>query len=357
MKTIYNLVKFKNELTSKFEEMCLQAEISNKINILNQLIQSNEEFPHLRKVDEIKNLYYQLIEDNQQKLNTLKDFINQINNEINAFAANELNTSAYMDNFVESRISTTKMALDESTKDKISAKISQYSNCNYPGLQMLSKEKHWIAPMVSCDPLYLTKNNSGNTGQDGRSGSYQDGRSFEMIKEGFDGNNVCFVDLNIELMQLEDLLVDYPNSYKQRARLYIIKNRDFSILPQNQFGFILCWDNFDYLTYDIVQKYLQEAFRLLRPGGIFMFSYTNCDLELSALRVDYQAAAYCTSAWLLKSLDEIGYEVINLIDCNSTVHHPDLGLQANPISWAEVRKPGKLTTVKRSQAQGSVLKK
>jgi len=357
MKTIYNLVKFKNELASKFEEMSLQTEINNKIDILNQLIQSNEKFPHLRKVDEIKNLYYQLIEDNQQKLSTLKDFINQLDNEIDNFAANELNTSAYMDNFVESHISTTQMTLDESTKDKISAKISQYSNCNYPGLQMLSREKHWIAPMVSCDPLYLTRNDSGASEHQVSRIDHQDGRSFEMIKEGFDGNNICFLDPNVEMMQLEDLLVDYPDSYKRKARLYIIKNRDFSILPQNQFGFILCWDNFDYLTYDIVQKYLQEAFRLLRPGGIFMFSYTNCDLELSALRVDYQAAAYCTSGWLLKSLEEIGYEVINLIDCDSTVHHPDLGLQVNPISWAEVRKPGKLTTVKRAQAQGLVLKK
>jgi SAM-dependent methyltransferase len=149
----------------------------------------------------------------------------------------------------------------------------------------------------------------------------------------------------------------YPDSYKRKARLYIIKNRDFSILPQNQFGFILCWDNFDYLTYDIIQKYLQEAFRLLRPGGIFMFSYTNCDLELSALKVDHQIAAYCSSGWLLKSLEEIGYEVINLVDCNGPTYDPNLGLQEYPISWAEVRKPGKLTTVKRAQAQGLVLKK
>jgi len=357
MKTIYNLVKFKNELASKFEEMCLQPEINNKIDILNQLIQGNKEFPHLRKVDEIKNLYYQLIEDNQQKLNTLKDFINQLDNEIDTFVTNELSTSAYIDNFVESHISTTQMTLDESTKDKISAKISQYSNCNYPGLQMLSREKHWIAPMVSCDPLYLTRNDSGASEHQVSRIDHQDGRSFEMIKEGFDGNNICFLDPNVEMMQLEDLLVDYPDSYKRKARLYIIKNRDFSILPQNQFGFILCWDNFDYLTYDIVQKYLQEAFRLLRPGGIFMFSYTNCDLELSALRVDHQIAAYCTSGWLLKSLEEIGYEVINLIDCNGPTYDPDSGLQEYPISWAEVRKPGKLTTVKRAQAQGLVLKK
>ena len=356
MKTIYNLVKFKNELASRFEEMCLQAEINNKIDILNQLIQSNEEFPHLKKIDEIKNLYYRLIEDNQQKLNTLKDFLNQLDNEIETFATNELNTSAYMDNFVEGRIGTTQMVLDELIKDKISAKISQYSNCNYPGLQMLSREKHWIAPMVSCDPLYLTRNHFGASDQ-------PDGRLYEMVNEsGFSRNGTFLIDpvvdsTKVNSARLEELLVDYPDSYKQRVRLYIIKNRDFSILPQNQFGFILCWDNFDYLTYDIVQKYLQEAFRLLRPGGVFMFSYTNCDLELSALRVDYQIAAYCSSDWLLKSLEEIGYEVINLVDCDGPTHDPDLGLQEYPISWAEVRKPGKLTTVKRAQAQGLVLKK
>jgi len=356
MKTIYNLVKFKNELASKFEEMCLQPEINNKIDILNQLIQGNKEFPHLRKVDEIKNLYYQLIEDNQQKLNTLKDFINQLDNEIDTFVTNELSTSAYIDNFVENHVGTTTMALDESTKNKISAKISQYSNCNYPGLQISSREKLWIVPMVACDPLYLTRNHHDASDQ-------PDGRLYEMVNEpGFNRNGTFLIDpvvesTKINLARLEELLVDYPDSYKKRVRLYIIKNRDFSILPQNQFGFILCWDNFDYLTYDIVQTYLQEAFRLLRPGGIFMFSYTNCDLELSALRVDHQIAAYCTSGWLLKSLEEIGYEVINLIDCNGPTYDPDSGLQEYPISWAEVRKPGKLTTVKRAQAQGLVLKK
>jgi SAM-dependent methyltransferase len=46
-----------------------------------------------------------------------------------------------------------------------------------------------------------------------------------------------------------------------------------------QFGIVLCWDNFNHLSLDKIEKYIREVWKLLRPGGCFIFNYNNCDFE------------------------------------------------------------------------------
>lgn len=342
MTTLYNLVKFRNELTSTLKEISLRSEIDNKINLLNNIIQNNEEFPHLSKIEELKNSYSYLLENDQQRVDTIKTFIDQLSNEIVTLGSTKSNTGTFVEETIKAQL-----ILDDITKNKISSKISQYSSTRYPGLQILAREKQWIVPMVACDPLYLTR--------DKRPDSVFPSEEYPQYFPNLypEGNGSKFVQkTRSELQPLEEMLAEYPDSYQRRVGLYTILNRDFSVLPQNQFGFVLCWDNFDYLTCEIIQQYLQEVFKLLRPGGVFMFSYTNCEVDWSALKVDYQSAAYCSSSWVSKVLAEIGYEVITLVDHTSIDNE-----EVHPISWAEVRKPGTLSTAKLSQAQGLVNRK
>jgi hypothetical protein len=53
---------------------------------------------------------------------------------------------------------------------------------------------------------------------------------------------------------------------------------------------------------------------------------------------------------LVKLVTKLGYEIVNSVDLpnNDEVSH---------ISWIEIKKPGQLSTIKRSQAQGLVGRK
>ena len=50
-----------------------------------------------------------------------------------------------------------------------------------------------------------------------------------------------------------------------------------SELPQNQMGFVFCWNFLNYCSLDTIKEYLKEVKNVLRPGGIFMFSYNDGD--------------------------------------------------------------------------------
>jgi len=149
---------------------------------------------------------------------------------------------------------------------------------------------------------------------------------------------------------IKNLIDSYPTLYQSRLRLYEIKDIDFSILPQEQFGFILCWDTFDYLSFEKIKQYVKEVFKLLRPGGKFIFSYNNCDIETSAGNFEEFFTGWGTTKLLTDLFDEIGYELIEFknIKINESNQY---------ISWAEVCKPGILKTVKAHQAIAQILEK
>ena len=151
--------------------------------------------------------------------------------------------------------------------------------------------------------------------------------------------------------KVKDIIKEYPQLYQNRLRLYEIVDRNFSKLPQAQFSFVLCWDYFNYLSLVFVEKYIREVYCLLRPGGHFMFSYTNCDLAGPALRAESLACAYASSRWLKKLCVEIGYEISDLKDF-------DTGDAFNThVSWAILKKPGDLVTVKAAQAMAEIINK
>jgi SAM-dependent methyltransferase len=108
---------------------------------------------------------------------------------------------------------------------------------------------------------------------------------------------------------------------------------------------------FNYLSADKIEQYLKEVFQLLRPGGHFVFSYNNCDIEGPALAAELQVASFVTARWLVKLCDEIGYELNELHDVETgdafTTH----------ISWVEIKKPGNLRTVKAAQALAQIIPK
>jgi SAM-dependent methyltransferase len=250
----------------------------------------------------------------QEIIDNIVKKISVLDLEIDMLSTSMFDSDEYRDMMSESKIQGEQFAnnliISAELEAEIISKITEYSNLLYPALQINPKSKKWIDPMVAGDPLYLTHHN------------------ISLVKE---------------------LIKTYPELYQNRLRLYEITDRNFSRLPQTQFSLVLCWDYLNYLSIEKVEKYVRQVWNLLRPGGCFMFSYSNCDLAGTTLRAESWACAYANSRWLKKLCNEIGYEIIELKDFET-------GDAFNThVSWAILQKSGKLTTVKAAQAMAKII--
>lgn len=311
MGKLYDLVEFRNYLIDQSDHFSLDESVQDKIESLEKtkrIFSLQDDF-----CNKTINDFLLIKQQSQEVMDNILNKISSLNLEIDNVAASLFDNDEYRNNFHENQIQgpefNNSLILSTESESAIISKITEYSDWHYPALQISPRTKKWIDPMVAADPLYLTN-------------------------------------LNINL--IKEIIKPYPDLYQNRLRLYEIVDRNFSKLPQAQFSFVLCWDYFNYLSPVFVEKYIREVYCLLRPGGNFMFSYTNCDLAGSALRAESLACAYASARWLKKLCDEIGYEISYLKDF-------DTGDAFNThVSLAILKKPGNLTTVKAAQAMAEI---
>ena len=314
MGKLYDLVEFRNYLVDQIDYLSLKKSIEDRIEILKK---TKRIFPqHTDYCDRTIKDYLLLEQQSQATINSIREQISELDSEIDDVSVATFNNDEYRTNFHENQIQgpefNNSLILSAESESAIISKITEYSDWHYPALQINPRNKKWIDPMVSADPLYLTHCN---------------------------------------LTLVKEIIKSYPDLYQNRLRLYEIVDRNFSKLPQAQFSFVLCWDYFNYLSLDKIEKYIREVWKLLRPGGRFMFSYTNCDLAGPALRAESLACAYASSRWLKKLCIEIGYEISDLKDF-------DTGDAFNThVSLAILKKPGDITTVKAAQAIAEIINK
>ena len=312
MTKLYDLVKFRNYLMNQIDHLSLEKPIQEKIENLGKI---KNLFPqHADYCDTTIKDYLSLAQQSQAVIDGIRKQISRLDLEIDMLSTSMFDSDEYRDMMSESKIQGEQFAnnliISAELEAEIISKITEYSNLLYPALQINPKSKKWIDPMVAGDPLYLTHYN------------------ISLVKE---------------------LINTYPELYQNRLRLYEITDRNFSRLPQTQFSLVLCWDYLNYLSIEKVEKYVRQAWNLLRPGGCFMFSYSNCDLAGPTLRAESWACAYASSRWLKKLCNEIGYEIIELKDFET-------GDAFNThVSLAILQKPGKLTTVKAAQAMAKII--
>lgn len=129
--------------------------------------------------------------------------------------------------------------------------------------------------------------------------------------------------------------------FQRRIRYYTFdedSKKMFHQLPVNQFGLFVTVDYFNFRPMEIISKYLQEIFQILRPGGVAMFTYNNCDRLLGVDNFENGYYCYTPGRKIREVCKNIGFEVITGFDLE------------NNVSWLEVKKPGELTTIKGGQA-------
>lgn len=309
---ISELVKLREHLNERYDTSVITAGI-NDLDV------------HLRAIGdetdltEIKSEIGDLVDDLgtlHNKLRFNRDRYQAIVNQINQYIAVE-STKFLSDNYnLELRVESE--AIDNIRKlrvldirpdlaAEVLSRIQLHTSWKYPALEIGCRDGEWTRHMIAADPLYITDH-------------YRD--------------------------FLESASSQFTEEYQRRIRPYLTTDTDLSMLPQNQMGFVFCWNFLNYRSLDTVKEYLKSVKEVLRPGGIFMFSYNNGDMHECAGYAEGFWMSFIPKSYLVPMCESLGFEV---------THTREVRGEGTTISWIELKKSGKLDTVKAHQVLGEII--
>lgn len=163
-----------------------------------------------------------------------------------------------------------------------------------------------------------------------------------------DGFPIYYVDQNLDL--IKPAFKHFPPEFVNRIRSYTVdeynpKKRFLDELPKNQFGLVSAFYYFNFKPEYIIKQYLEEVFELLKAGGTFLITINDCDYPGAAVLAENQYCCYISGLKFKSIATSIGYSVLY------EQHH------TNGIHWYELKKPGKLTTIKGGQTLAKLVSK
>jgi hypothetical protein len=188
----------------------------------------------------------------------------------------------------------------------IAGRLNSFNDWKIPGLIIRPGVEDWIDRLVALDPLYLA-------------------------------------DLDTAL--LRPALQRYPKLYQQRLRQYTIREDRSPMLdrlPKAQIGVVFCHDFFRMRTLDVMQKYISEIWDLLRPGGMFLFTYCDGDRSKTVELIERTSSCYTPRHQVLPMCIAQGFEIL-------FEYASDLGW-----NYMELRRPGKISTLRGGQTLAKV---
>lgn len=309
MTSISSLVNYKNHISRLRNNSSLRDSIMVSINEFNNT--SLLELPEKDIINKLLNIYDNLYSSSIELYKTLDDIISMIDTSIDTMCLEAEKDPSYRDKFNE--FSWPVGTLDpydtgdqQHLKD-LQQQLTLHTIWQYPGLQLYPQSKQWTDIMLASEPVYLVALNKG---------------------------------------LLHSIIEPYPALYQNRLRLYAtglnetIVDRSLKFLPQNQFGYVVMWNISLYLLSEYLEQYLRSIFDILRPGGICVVNFNNCDILSSAKLAEDGIFSFMTTRIIKKMCEDIGFESIIFKDVelnNVTYSH---------MSWVELRKAGVLTTSK-----------
>lgn len=186
-------------------------------------------------------------------------------------------------------------------------RIKLYGDWRLPGMILRPGLESHIEDMVPLDPLYV-------------------------------------LDHNQEL--IAPAMSKFTEQYQRRLRPYFINDTDadpLHELPSCQFGFVFAYNFFNYKPIEIIERYLNAFYAKLRPGGVVVFTFNNCDLANSINAAERYFMCYTPGRRVISTATDIGFELTNNDD--------------QPCDRVELRKPGEITSFRGGQTLAKILPK
>lgn len=127
--------------------------------------------------------------------------------------------------------------------------------------------------------------------------------------------------------------VDYYAN--KRLMDYKIQGYDLSALPQDSFGLVYCinWIRFEDLSG--LSKLAENVFKVLMPGGIYIFNYNAQETYMGIERIENVLADGAKTDQLAERLTAIGFEILeNRVDPNCD------------LTYFKCKRPGEIEMIK-----------
>lgn len=305
---LYDLVTLRKSLLESFDTEEIEAAIARlqdkleNIKLQVPVIGGN----NLEYLNNLIDHYSNTITQVRAPYDEFNNRINQINAEITEVSQRLFVNNYDLEQFdggIENVRNQRRIYISPEVESLIKYRIQLYTGWQYPTLEIGCRDGEWTQHLVAADPLYV----------------------MDKYQEFLDSTNSKF-----------------SEQYQRRLRKYKLNNYDFKVLPQQQFGFIFSWGHFNFVSLDTITQTLKGIYELLRPGGVFLFSYNDGDTPAGAGMAENFSQTFIPQSILVPTCLGLGFEL---------VHHFN---ELPNISWLEIKKPGTLQTIKAHQVMGEI---
>ena len=271
---LHNLVTFKHKLTQALETGAVVEELirlRDRISSIKFQVASlspeNTVFVDnlVEYYDELIDKAIQPLEDTEKHLGKITDQINTLTYQL--FANNYELEEQY--GSVDQVRNNRRITLREDVEEIVKQRILLHTSWRYPALEIGCRDGEWTQFLVAADPLYIMD------------------RHQEFI---------------------ESTKSKFTPEYQRRLRSYHLVDHNLSALPAGQFAFVFSWGYFNYVSLDTMKQYLRQIHGLLRPGGIFMFSYNDGDTPSGAGMAENFAQTYMPKSLLIPLCESMGFD-------------------------------------------------
>jgi hypothetical protein len=244
---------------------------------------------------------------------TLEDFKNRIRQQISAMELDQYQASQRlyeqeMCYETNEYILNRRLSIDPDSRLLLTGRLLQYTDWRLPGLIMRPGREKFIEDLVPLDPLYL-------------------------------------VDQHQEL--LDPSMLAFTPEYQRRLRPYVINDYEHTDalwqLPVKQFGLIFAYNYFNYKPIKVVRQYLDSMFARLRPGGVAIFTYNDCDWAHGVALAEKSFMCYTPGREIQAYCNHVGFEILSV------------NRGQGDITWMEIRRPGEIESVRGGQSLAKIV--
>jgi hypothetical protein len=201
-----------------------------------------------------------------------------------------------------------RLSIDPDSRLSLAGRLLQYTDWRLPGLIIRPGSEQFIENLVPLDPLYL-------------------------------------VDQHEDL--LKPAVQAFTPEYQRRLRPYVINDYEHTDalwqLPEDQFGLIFAYNYFNYKPMKVVRQYLDSMFARLRPGGVAIFTFNDCDWAHGVALAERNFMCYTPGREIQAHCNKLGFETLSV------------NRGQGDVAWMEIRRPGEIESIRGGQSLAKII--